>query len=412
VIIVYSRIFELFGIGKVAFLVFLPTCMLALFAGQLRRAIFSPVGLSLIAFLGWLYCVIPFAFWRGGSLGVVVSDATRSVGLYFLVTALILRFRQYLALVTVVAFCGLLIAYLALFTGVYREGRLEFGYGTFSDPNALALFLLLSVPCWWLLARVAKSPFTKAALLLCTVPIFVAFARTGSRGGVAALLVMLIYHFAKSSYATKLRLVLVCLLAVAVVSPFMTPYLRERFLTYFTVSPDSEYSGRLEGSDVASTMSRWALFQQSVRLTATHPFFGVGPGNFADVIYTSHKQGDELFINHATHNSYTQISCESGVLGLLLLLAVLFCIWRRKLVIPAGLPPPLEEQAQRFQAVVHYSRLVLVFVAAVGLTLSFAYKPYFYFAMAMMVTAVQVCQDEMALLNSKAKTAETRPSGL
>jgi O-antigen ligase len=64
-----------------------------------------------------------------------------------------------------------------------------------------------------------------------------------------------------------------------------------------------------------SAQQRKELLFISLKVTAQHPLFGVGPGNFAIV------SGVWL----ATHNSYTQMSAEGGIPAFLLYVLIL---WR------------------------------------------------------------------------------------
>jgi O-antigen ligase len=70
--------------------------------------------------------------------------------------------------------------------------------------------------------------------------------------------------------------------------------------------------------DRGSAEARKELLMQSLKVTATHPVFGVGPGNFQS--YTGSWR--------VTHNTYTQFSSECGIPVLVLFL---FLMWRAAL---------------------------------------------------------------------------------
>jgi O-antigen ligase len=65
--------------------------------------------------------------------------------------------------------------------------------------------------------------------------------------------------------------------------------------------------------DRGSAEARYELLIQSLKVTATHPVFGVGPGNFPS--YTG--------LWRVTHNTYTQFSSECGIPVLLLFLLLM-----------------------------------------------------------------------------------------
>jgi putative inorganic carbon (hco3(-)) transporter len=65
--------------------------------------------------------------------------------------------------------------------------------------------------------------------------------------------------------------------------------------------------------DRGSAEARKELLIKSLAVTATHPLFGVGPGNFQS--YTRSWL--------VTHNTYTQLSSECGIPALILFLLLL-----------------------------------------------------------------------------------------
>jgi O-antigen ligase len=89
-------------------------------------------------------------------------------------------------------------------------------------------------------------------------------------------------------------------------------------LMFAPLAPQN-YSKRLEtllgerqrgDKDKGSAEAREDLLIQSIKVTAEHPLFGVGPGNFPS--YTQ--------LWRVTHNTYTEFSSECGIPALLLFL--------------------------------------------------------------------------------------------
>ena len=78
-----------------------------------------------------------------------------------------------------------------------------------------------------------------------------------------------------------------------------------------------------------SSEARLQLLLDSVYLTFAHPIFGVGPDDFQvaqnDLAV---KRGQAYGLWHVTHNTYTELSCEMGIPGLLIYLAFLLQCWR------------------------------------------------------------------------------------
>jgi O-antigen ligase len=74
-----------------------------------------------------------------------------------------------------------------------------------------------------------------------------------------------------------------------------------------------------------SAEERWGLLKDGIYLTLRHPLFGVGPGDFqvaqADLAVA---RGESRGAWRVTHNSYTQISSEMGIPGLVIYLVFLY----------------------------------------------------------------------------------------
>jgi O-antigen ligase len=70
--------------------------------------------------------------------------------------------------------------------------------------------------------------------------------------------------------------------------------------------------------DKGSAEVRRQILIMSLKLTATHPLFGVGPGQFENITQT-------WFL---THNTYTQLSSEVGIPGLILFVLILRQVFR------------------------------------------------------------------------------------
>jgi O-antigen ligase len=206
-------------------------------------------------------------------------------------------------------------------------GRLALDNGTFGDPNELALILAVGLPFWWLKASRA-SGIRKALFFLCTIPILIAFARTGSRAGLLCLATIFVVVL---FFASMSQRVLMCAFAVAVVAlgaVFLPSYLKMRFTTFFQSDNlshlDQKTQFKLE-ADLSSTAAREELLKQGIRITLQHPLLGVGPGVFAYVAWDQRKAetgvGGWAQVNH---NTYLQMSSETGIPGLIFFAATVF----------------------------------------------------------------------------------------
>ena len=251
---------------------------------------------------------------------------------------------------------------------VVGGGRYSPGQGQQADPNDFALFMLAALPVWWFAAKQARSGIKKILCLLCTAPVLVAFARTGSRGGFVGLCVVMALFFLSGSAAQRIRAVaaiVICGLAGFWLLPHAT---RQRFVTLYT----QQTIAGVEMMD-GSAEQRLQLFKTSLRVTLEHPLFGVGPGNFAAYIYNKSREEGGRMPWLPPHNTYTHISSEAGIPALVFfLLAINAGFASMRFIRRAHVPQPSPEWITLVNAA-FYLRLT---VAGVGSCCFFLTYPY------------------------------------
>jgi O-antigen ligase len=102
---------------------------------------------------------------------------------------------------------------------------------------------------------------------------------------------------------------------------------RDRYTTFFKPK-DAQRVTNADLAAVGSAESRLTLLKDSIELTLFHPIFGVGPGNFAVAQNDLALSRGQVRGNwQVTHNTYTQLSSEMGIIGLLIYLAFLYQSW-------------------------------------------------------------------------------------
>lgn len=270
----------------------------------------------------WVIICYPFSTWRYASLPSVQLQLQAFV-IFLIIVQLIRSKRDYEKVAGAYAYAILAAALFSFHYGRNVEGRIALAGGTLGDPNEFALHLVLGLPFWWFKASRATG-FRKAFFFACTLPIFYAFARAGSRSGLLALSVLFLITFIFAQGSRKVLLVVVAVIGVASTTVFLPGYVQARFLTFFTPKDggyDAATRERIE-SDIASSNERRALLMQSLSMTLHHPLLGVGPGDFSFVAWDERKAetgiGGESLVSH---NTYTQISSETGLPGFLLFFA-------------------------------------------------------------------------------------------
>jgi O-antigen ligase len=156
--------------------------------------------------------------------------------------------------------------------------------------------------------------------------------RTGSRAGLLALITMTIVLFFTRSLMGKLKLAGALIALAAVLVVFIPSYSLYR---YTTILNESTSAAEANSETYGSSALRRELLYESLMTTLEHPVFGLGPGVFAPAMAKEAALQGKFANWKATHNTYTQVSSEMGIPGLLVYLAAIFCafldlLWVRR----------------------------------------------------------------------------------
>jgi putative inorganic carbon (hco3(-)) transporter len=170
--------------------------------------------------------------------------------------------------------------------------------GMFGNPNDLALHLVTMVPIAIAFFFTKRNPLSKVLYAICAALLIAGIVVTFSRGGFLGLIGAGGVLAWKLGRRHKLA-VGMCVLVAA--------------LGFVALAP-GEYATRLGtitsvASDVTGSSSqRQQILIRSLLVTARHPLFGVGMGNFH--IVSIHEL--------VSHNAFTQVSAELGLAALVL----------------------------------------------------------------------------------------------
>jgi hypothetical protein len=201
---------------------------------------------------------------------------------------------------------------------LFDEGWIR-AYGTFSHPNSLAGFLLLS---WWWWKKEIRDPPRRAGKILDFRKIFYWIVNwsavfgiilTGSRVVWALGLGMIVFEQLHIKNFRKL----------IKRADFKKKMLGNIFLgggiiclVLGIISIDYRVSDFVGGWDVNSWKKREMLGMASIRMIKKYPLFGVGAGNF--VVNLSKFQSGSFYWMQPVHNIFLLIWNEIGVLGVIL----------------------------------------------------------------------------------------------
>ena len=359
--------------------------------GRFMRILMSPVGKILTLFTVWFILCIPMAIWRGGSFGVFVNDWSKSFLAYFLTAGLIATVAQERKAFNTIAYSVGTLACLVLALHQYdRTGRLSLVGSRYSNANELGFSLLVGLA---FLGFMYSKPrmLKKVTALVLAGPILIALAKTGSRACLLGAAILLVFVFVQASGAIRAKLVLVAPVVFVLLLLVVPAHLRERYTTLF--SSQSPSSSEAAGS----AESRWVLLQDSLWITMQHPLSGVGPGNFPVAQNNlAVARGEAMGLWRVTHNTYTQLSSEMGVPGLVIYLAFLFQCWKALTTVSRS-----KDVSSELRAMAKTLRAVFVVLVTVAITDSFAYSVNIPIVAGLATALSFIARDQRAAMKAK-----------
>jgi O-antigen ligase len=261
--------------------------------------------------------------------------------------------------------------------------RLQIGNGLYGNANDFAIMIALNWPICMGFMLATRNPFKKLLWGIGLVGMLYAVTLTYSRSGFIATMVAVAASFWWFGIKGKRKHVVI---GAAVLAFLLLPVLIP-----------SGYGTRLEGIvnpsvdplDRGSAAVRREILIMSLKLTATHPIFGVGPGQFQSVTQT-------WFL---THNTYTQLSSEVGIPGFILFILILRRVFRNLKDVIKTKRFRTDPQVEIFASALRASfagYLVGAFFA------SYAYELFIYALVAFTGVLYIACQEQ-------APTAKPRP---
>ncbi len=292
-------------------------CYLAWFlAGNLFAAFNERLAWVWAAFVAWMCLATVGSIWRGGSIAIVSPYLRTIFPLLLLIPAVVWSIKDVKKLMNVIGLAGTSTVLFGLFHRSFSQGRLDIGSdgSSIQDPNDFAAQLIVMLPAiaYLLFAKqrpVAVKIFGVGVMLSALLEIM----STGSRGGFVALVLTSIYVAITGS--GKLRAFI--LLGVPLMGMLALPFVPKESVARIVSLVDSSEASE---SAAESSEARRALLMESLKATARHPLFGVGPAVFKEYQAGVAEAQNQKGMWHETHNGYTEISSECGIPALILYL--------------------------------------------------------------------------------------------
>ena len=193
-------------------------------------------------------------------------------------------------------------------------------YGGLSDPNDLAQILVGIFPFFVFFFFSANTKINKLFWGGAGIFILLAIILTFSRGGFLALFICcsLIFYFLKKNFATVI-IVIILFCSLVSVSP---PVYKQRMLSIGASQDTGEIVDR-------ASQNRLILWKAGLNMLSSHPWTGVGVGNFTDSLEEYLPPEYTLRKAQTAHNSYILIAAETGIPGLTVFLLLIFTALHR-----------------------------------------------------------------------------------
>lgn len=354
-----------------------------------------------LLFTCWMAICAPFSYWRGGTAKLLVFNWLPLIVGLIGIGATIRFPRTFHRMAGVMALSAATISFSSLAFGRFDvDDRLQVGTGTLGNSNDLALLLLVGLPFLSLLLLDKAWGVGSKLLALVTIPVAIlAILRTGSRAALLALMVTFLLLFVFSYGVTRLKILAVGVIASVAMTAVLSDRLVTRLSTLF-----KENESATEASE--STKRRQEKLIESIEMTLSHPILGVGPGVHDAAQADIDKQSGERPDWQVSHNTFTQVSSETGIPGFLLYMAALvgplWRLWRARAAV------------FQIEALTPYRNLLSAFLTA-GLSLmltnvfgSNAYLFYMPLMMVMIDNAAVMANQLVADARAGARSSQTQ----
>lgn len=272
-----------------------------------------------LAFFTLVMLGLIFSSNRALAISAFTGNYAKIAIMVFAIAWLIRTEKQFSITANMIIVCGIAISLVALHNkfngiGLVEGTRVTIGRDISSvlgDPNDLAL--VLSFPISFAASAALTRGLSKSTRCLGVIGYFLiaaAIIATQSRGGLLAIVaVSSVFAF----YKIRSKLLVACLGSLGML-----------VLVLFAGISDRSSGGAGESGVDESAQGRLYAWQAAIKMANTHPFSGVGLDNFTVnyFYYSAHWDG----MNHAVHSTWFGVLAETGYIGLIIFLILVYKI--------------------------------------------------------------------------------------
>lgn len=333
IIAIYARPEDMFAfVGRLHLTMVLGLCasvsfLWSLFAGQVVLSWPRELRLVLLMTL-WFAVGVPFAYWRGGSFELLTQTWARTLLVFFLLTQTLVTLKRIRVLLWAVILSELVVTVVSLAAPRSETWRacLNCGIGDRMSGinqgilywNVFGIAIGITIP-YMAALFISKRSMVRSLLLLLTIGaaswmLVLTASRSGTLDVALAVILTLLLLSRGTSRGNVIGIgIVIALLATILMAPSV-------FWSRMSTLSGDQSTNAAEVSAVTSENERSDLLSRSIQETLEHPLFGLGLGNFG-VYGGTYLAGPEAWL--ASHNTFTEISSETGIPGLLLFIALL-----------------------------------------------------------------------------------------
>jgi len=269
--------------------------------------------------LAWALVTIPFSYWPGGSVGLLLDLYLKTLAIFILIVGAVStedRLRRVAWGLTLMTIPAATQGVLNFASGAYVRGGADqavkriLGYEAplTANPNDLALVLNLILPLTAALFLITSSAVQRGVLFGVAVLQVVGIVATFSRAGFLTFATTLAVTVLTTSRRLDRRWAWSVLVLLIVCTPFLPADYGSHLFTITDVDADP----------TGSAQERWAQQIAGFGYVLSHPIVGAGIGQ--NVLAMNEVLGRAWLM---VHNAYLEYAIDLGLPGLVLYLLLL-----------------------------------------------------------------------------------------
>lgn len=304
----HTNLYLLYVIG-------VPTLLGVVVGGGVRRTFQGRPAYYWMAFAMFVAVGLPFSSYKSHSLGQFFIYLRTNLPMLFVAGGLIVTWRECRAVMYAIAASAVVNMASSKIFETDAGGRLSLEGLSIANSNDFAGHLLLVLPFLLWVALGAKSIFLRMAALGGIAWDLLLILKTASRGGLVGLIVGTLCFLFWGTNRQRIAALCIAPIAAAILVSMVPDMAMQRILSFSAAAADASAEA------LESQNSRRYLLEQSIRYTLRFPIFGVGLDEFSDYEGAHNQVLGTHGLYHESHNTWTQVSSECGVLALALFVA-------------------------------------------------------------------------------------------